>query len=122
MKRFQTFGLCLLFSWLLLNVSCAFEEFSLEDDKIISPFIGDLLRDGKAKDSSGVYDVAILRWERENQNFLYDEVVDELRKENVLIMPQSSDAFVHQRIRAASFVVIISDVTDSVSHFQSEEM
>lgn len=114
MNGFKIFLLIFLF----IKVSSAIENFFSRSDENenVTRFIGDLVRDGKMKDSSRVHDIAILRWESEGKSSLFDEIVQKVQFENILILPSSAHTFKHQRIRHASFVIIMSDVTDAVSH------
>lgn len=100
---------------MISKVWSASDKFSLlGKETFVGSFVGNLIRDGTKKDLSKIHDVGILRWDRV-ENHLFDEIVDNVRGENVLLMPRSSFSVVTQRIRAASFIVIISDVTSSVS-------
>lgn len=106
----------LVLSLICSNAFCAIDSklFMPDEKRIVSKFIGDLISDGKAKDSSLIYDVVVLRWEQEVESRLLDEVVNEIGDGNILMMPGVSGTVVDQRIRTASLVIIISDVTDSV--------
>lgn len=102
--------LCLMF----FKVFCAIDKLFLpEDSKVVQRFIRNLVNSEADENSERIRDVAILRCEIEGEN-LFDEVVGEIEGENVLITPQCR-RIISQRIRAASFIIILSDITDSVS-------
>lgn len=84
------------------------------ENETVTRFIKNLVNDEKAKDTSRIHDVAVLRWEQGPRSLLFDEVVGEIQENNVLLMPRSLSLVVNQRLRAASFIVIISDFTVTV--------
>lgn len=110
---------------LLLIVTCSViteavpmpvpEIFHATEAKLVTSFIRRLIREEKSKDLHSVCDVAILRFERDVGGDLFDEIATKISPGNTVIMPESDSTVVGNKIRVASFVIIVSDVTDYVS-------
>lgn len=90
-------------------------QSDLKDDQNLAKFIGELIRDANMKDLSRVHDVVLFRVEDESRSDLIEEIFREIPKETSLMMPDFSLTVNNQRIHVASFIIIISDVTDAVS-------
>lgn len=83
-------------------------------DQHVAKFIGELVRDANSKDSTRVHDVAFLRSEDKASDDLFEAVLMEIPIENGLILPATNQYVKNQRIRVASFIIIISDTPEPV--------
>lgn len=84
-------------------------------DKSVGKFIGEIVRDAIAKDPSRVHDVAFLSVEGQANNDVFNEVIAEIPEETVRLIPDRMKPLSNQRIRVASFIIIISDLIADVS-------
>ena len=95
--------------WLLFATSfCCGSE--------IPDFIDELIEDLKVKEPSQVHDVVLIRLGSGNKE-LTDKIAQQILQKNVVLMPPTEVILKTQRFRAASFVVIVSDVVDEVRIF-----
>ena len=92
--------------WLLFATSfCCGSE--------IPDFIDELIEDLKVKEPSQVHDVVLTKLGTGNKE-LTDKIAKVISKKNILLMPPSGVVVRSQRFRAASIVVIVSDIVNNV--------
>lgn len=66
--------------------------------------------------SKEVHDIAFLDFDYESKNDLVEKILfDVLSERNPTILASRNSSFKHQRLRKASFIIIISEINDAVS-------
>lgn len=81
----------------------------------IAGFISRLIRDYNVKYPNQIHDVAVLKIENEEESDVFGEIVSKMPRENAVLIPSNGNALRDQKIRAAKFVIVISDINDFVS-------
>jgi hypothetical protein len=87
---------------------------SRNENTEVTQYISRLIRDASEKSQDRVSDVVVISLSSRNEN-VFDDIVKEISSENALIVPSNEKPVNDQRIRAASFIIIISDTMDAVS-------
>lgn len=90
-------------------------QSGVSSDENVAKFIGEIVRDAIAKDPSRVHDVAFLSVEGQSNDDIFNEVIAEIPEKAVRLIPNQMKPFNNQRIRVASFIIIISDRIANVS-------
>lgn len=86
-------------------------------DKSVSKFIGSLVRDESNKDSNIIRDVALITSKGGVKSQIFNEIVEELSKTDVLIIPNIDKTLEDKNSRFASWIVIVTDILKSVSFY-----
>jgi hypothetical protein len=107
---------------LFLVVTSTFGEiFGKTQNSEVSRYIGRLIRDLNAKEPLQIHDVVLINLGKENRA-LNERIVRMIPDTNALMMPKAGIVIKDQRIRVASFVIIIVDVLDEVKLISSQKM
>lgn len=110
----------MLFLLAYLSVQIPGEILLGNDDKgskSVSNFIGSLIRDESNKDSNTIRDVAVITSKSGVKSQVFNEIVEELSKTNVLIIPNIDKTLENKNSRVLRWIVIITDISKYVSFY-----
>lgn len=86
------------------------------DYQIVAKFVGELVRDASKKDPPKNYDTLVVQVEGKPQSEFFDEILMQLRFENVLLT-FSNQKSIEKVLQGAPMIVIITDGVSLTSFF-----
>lgn len=91
------------------------KEVGNNDPNEVTKYISGLIRDGNEKRPTEIHDVAVLKFLSQNRSDLYDAILKNIPHSNAVITPKNGRIIKIQKLRAASYIIIVSDFIGYVS-------
>lgn len=107
----------------MIIVLCALKEFKAkivmndDQDSVIPQYVSALVHQAKEFDRSRTHDVVLIRLENEMKSEMFDTIVKQVvnqNPDNPIMTIESGDEISKRCTHAASFIIIVSDITNPV--------